>query len=284
MAVSGFTIVRNATLLDFPLEASLASVLPAVDEMVVNVGVSDDDTLARVRAIGDARIRVVESRWNPERGTAMLADETQRAMAACRFPWGIYIQADEVLGDGSAAELRRTIERCDGDRRVEGVLVEYRHFYGGFDAVATNRKWYARETRALRLDIDARSYRDAQGFRVGPEQRRIRCVPSRAVMYHYGWARPAWALSAKRSEDATFDAARRAQDPARPLLPWIPGIRPFAGEHPAAARAWIAERRTAAPLIAPLRLQWHHLRLMASGWIEQSTGWRPFAYRNYARI
>ena len=31
MEISGFTIVRNATILDFPLEASIRSLLPVVN-------------------------------------------------------------------------------------------------------------------------------------------------------------------------------------------------------------------------------------------------------------
>ena len=36
--ISGFTIVRNAIKLDFPVEASIRSILPVCDEVVVNVG------------------------------------------------------------------------------------------------------------------------------------------------------------------------------------------------------------------------------------------------------
>ena len=49
--VSGFTIVRNAIKLDFPVEASIRSLLPVCDEVVVNVGRSEDGTLELVRAI-----------------------------------------------------------------------------------------------------------------------------------------------------------------------------------------------------------------------------------------
>ncbi len=70
MPISGFTLVRNATQLDFPVEASLASILPVVDELVVNVGRSSDDTLERVHAISDPRIRIIESEWDMTRGTA----------------------------------------------------------------------------------------------------------------------------------------------------------------------------------------------------------------------
>ena len=58
--VSGFTIVRNAVKLDFPLEASIRSILPLCDEVVVNVGRSEDATLDLVRAIRDPKIRILE--------------------------------------------------------------------------------------------------------------------------------------------------------------------------------------------------------------------------------
>jgi hypothetical protein len=281
--ISGFTIVRNATMLDFPLEASIRSVLPVVDEFIVNVGVSEDDTLDRVRAIGDHRIRVIESRWDPARGPAMLADETERARLACAHPWGIYIQADEVLVDGGAERLASAIDAHDGNPRVEGVLVDYVHFYGGFDTIATNRSWYRRETRAIRLGADHQihSFRDAQGFRVGDRNRRIRCATSGATMLHYGWARPAWAIAAKRDADRAIYPWRQHQDADRPLLPWIPGIRAFGGEHPRVARAWIDARRTAERLVLPRSWEAHHAKLVISGAIERISGWRPFEYRNY---
>ncbi|MGH7524047.1 MAG: hypothetical protein ACREK8_07065 [Gemmatimonadales bacterium] len=277
--------MRNATILDFPLEASVHSLLPAVDELVVNVGVSEDDTLERVHAIADPKLRVIESEWDRSRGTSMLADETQRSMAACRYGWGIYIQADEVLETGGADRLRAVIERSDADPGIEGVIVNYAHFYGGFDVVARNRKWYRREVRAVRLDPGhaVRSYRDAQGFRVGPAHRRIRAVQSEVVMFHYGWARPTWALAAKRVADGELTPAL-LKDVERPLLPWIPGMRTFRGRHPAVAHDWIAARRTTQRLIAPFAPRVHHLRFMASAWFERLTGWRAFEYRNYTLI
>ncbi len=286
LLLSGFTIVRNASRLDFPLEASLRSLLPAVDELVVNVGRSEDDTLERVRAIADPRIRILETTWDPSQGPAMLAEETNRAMAACRHPWGVYIQADEVLGAGGAERLRDVIARVDADSGVEGVLVDYRHFYGGFDTVAMNRRWYRRECRAVRLGPLAgiHSFRDAQGFRVGPGDRRIRAVTSGAVMHHYGWARPAWALAAKRAADNEIYHWRGKMDQQRPLLPWFPGLAAFTGAHPAEVRDWIAARRSDDPMVAAPRFDREHLRLRLSNLVERLTGWRPFEYRNYTLV
>ena len=108
--ISGFTIVRNAVKLDFPVLESIRSLLPVCEELVVNVGKSDDDTLELIRSIGDPRIRIVEAEWDWSDKILALGRETRRAMEACRFPWGIYIQADEVLGEGSAEILRRTVQ------------------------------------------------------------------------------------------------------------------------------------------------------------------------------
>lgn len=284
--VSGFTLVRNATLLDFPLEASIASVLPGVDEMVVNVGVSEDDTLQRVRGIGSPKLRVIESEWNPGLGPAMLAEETDRARLACRGQWGIYVQADEVLADGGAVRLREMALARNDDPRVEGLLVDYLHFYGGFRHVARNRKWYRRECRVIRLDpsLGIHSFRDAQGFRVGENDRRIRAVLSGVKMHHYGWARPAWALVTKRSTDRGIYPWREHQDQERPLLPWIPGIRSFDDEHPAVLQPWLAERISDERLISPWYFDRRHPRLILSELVERLTGWRPLEYRNYTLV
>ncbi len=284
--ISGFTLVRNATKLDFPLEASIRSLLPGVDELVVNVGASDDDTRARVESIGDERIRIVDSTWDTSIGHQMLATETTRAMAACTHRWGIYIQADEVLADGGARRLREIIGEVDGDSRVEGITVDYLHFYGGFDTVAINRRWYRREVRAVRLDPvhNIHSFRDAQGFRVGPGHRRIRAARSPVVMHHYGWARPGWALAAKRAADNEIYHWRGKMDQQRPLLPWFPGIRPFAGAHPEPVREWIAERQSEQQLIEAPRFEREHIRLRLSNAVERFTGWRPFEYRNYTLV
>jgi hypothetical protein len=281
--ISGFTIVRNAIKLDFPVEASIRSILPVCDEVVVNVGRSEDDTLDLVRSLWDPRIRILETEWDMSRRNTVLGAETLRAMRACSHPWGIYIQADEVLPEAGAAELAAAVQAHDADPRVEGLLVRYLHFYGGFQTVATHRRWYRREVRAVRLDpaLDIRPYQGAQGFRVGPEHRKIRARLTGVPMFHYGWARPAQALREKRELGRTMYPWRNA-DERLPLLAWIPGIRPFHGAHPTVAREWIESRfEDPERVIAPRRFRWHHLRYYVSGWIERLTGVRVFEFRNY---
>ena len=285
LPISAFTIVRNAIRLDFPVEASIRSVLPICDEVVVNVGRSEDETLELVRSIDDPRIRIIESDWDLSQRNYVLGTETLRAMRACRHPWGVYIQADEVLHENGAAELRDAIERWDDDAEVEGLLVRYRHFYGGFNTVATHRRWYRREVRAVRLDpaLGIRPWQGAQGFRVGPDPkpRRIRARLTGAEMFHYGWARPTAALEEKRDLNRTLYPWRDSR-PELALLPWLPGLRRFEGTHPAAAREWIAAREADAE--GRIGRPFFHrafVRYVISGWIERMTGVRVFEFRNY---
>jgi hypothetical protein len=284
--VSGFTIVRNAIKLDFPVVASIRSILPICDELVVNVGRSEDETMDLIRSIADPRIRIIETEWDMSRRNTILGLETHRAMRACRFPWGVYIQADEVLHERGAVELGQAIQRFDHDPRVEGLLVRYIHFYGGFDTIATHRRWYRREVRAVRLapELDIRPYQGAQGFRVGPHHRKIRARLTNAEMFHYGWARPSHALREKRDLGRTMYPWRDA-DESRPLLAWMPGIRTFTGQHPEVARQWIEARRyDPERVIEPRRFRWRFLRYYISSAIERLTGIRIFEFRNYKLV
>lgn len=61
MKISGFTFIRNAVKYDFPVLEAINSILPIVDEFIVNVGKSDDGTFELIHKINDPRIKIVES-------------------------------------------------------------------------------------------------------------------------------------------------------------------------------------------------------------------------------
>src|SRR5256714_11045910 len=232
--LSGFTLVRNAVKLDFPIVPAIRSVLEVCDEVVVNVGKSEDETRDLVASVDDPRVRILDTVWDFTKKNVMLSIETQRAMDACAGSWGIYIQADEVLHERGAHILKEKVAEWDGDERVEGLLVKYLHFYGGFDRVATNHRWYRREARCIRLGRDIRPYQGAQGFRVGPRYRKIRARPTDAEMFHYGWARPPQAIREKWEACMRiypWGKERMQRELERETLEWIPLLRQFAGAH-----------------------------------------------------
>ena len=288
--LSGFTLVRNAVKLDFPIVPAIRSVLEVCDEVVVNVGKSEDDTRDLVASIKDPRVRILDTEWDFTKKNIMLSIETQRAMDACRGSWGIYIQADEVLHERGAHILKEKVAEWDTDARVEGLLVKYLHFYGGFDQIATSRRWYRREVRCIRLGKDIRPYQGAQGFRVGPEYRKIRARPTDAEMFHYGWARPAKAIKEKLEISKTIypwgkTRLDRELKERGGALEWIPLLKNFPGTHPAAARDWIVPRaHDPERVVGPARFRPEHIRFYISDWIERVTGARVFEFRNYELV
>lgn len=201
MRVCGFTIIRNAVKLDYPVVEAIRSILPICDEVVVAVGQSDDNTLDLIRRIDQQKIRIIETVWDDTKreGGHVLALETDKAFAAIpqNADWCFYIQADEVLPEQYLDEVRDAMLRHLDDRRVEGLLFNYRHFYGSYDYVGTSWKWYRREIRIVRNDKAIFSYRDAQGFRKKPNQKlRVKLV--NAEIYHYGWVREPKAMRRKQ--------------------------------------------------------------------------------------
>ena len=165
--------------------------------------------------------------------------------------------------------------------------MRYRHFFGDPFTEAVNRRWYRREVRVVRLDpvLDIHPFRDAQGFRVGAGHRRIRARLTDAEMFHYGWARSAFALRGRKKEDRKLYAKVHEPGAMEPLLRWFPGLRPFTGAHPAVARDWVeAHRHDGDRTVSPPRFEWKHLRYYASDVIERVTGARVFEFRNYRLV
>ena len=64
MKVSAFTFIKNGQILGYPFLQSIQSVLPIVEEFVVNVGESEDDTLELIKSISSSKIRIIQSKWN----------------------------------------------------------------------------------------------------------------------------------------------------------------------------------------------------------------------------
>jgi len=201
MKVSGFTFVRNAIMYDYPVVEAIQSILPLCDEVVVAVGNSEDDTLALIKSIDSPKIRIIETVWddNFRTGGRVLAMETDKAFAAISpdSDWAFYIQGDEVVHEQYHATIRNAMQEYKDNPQVDGLLFQYKHFYGSYDYVGDSFRWYRREIRIVRNRKDIYSYRDAQGFRKGDDQKlRVKLID--AYIYHYGWVRDPRAMQGKQ--------------------------------------------------------------------------------------
>lgn len=188
LRVSGFSIVRDAVRLGYPVAESLRSLAPMVDELVVAVGRSEDGTLELVRSLGLPGLRIIETVWDEtlRRGGRVLAQQTNVALAECRHPWAFYLQADEVLHERDAARIRAALGRWDAIAGVDGLSFRFLHFEGTYGYV--NYLRYRSQVRLVRNNGQIESVGDAAGF-AGKDGRRLRNRPSGATVYHYGWAR-----------------------------------------------------------------------------------------------
>ena len=61
MKVSGFTFVKNAVKYGYPVVESITSLLPIVDEMIVCLGDSEDETNKLIESIGSDKIKIINS-------------------------------------------------------------------------------------------------------------------------------------------------------------------------------------------------------------------------------
>ena len=134
MKVSGFTIVRNGMLYAYPFKEAILSILPLCDEMIVNVGKSDDNSLDIVRSISDKKIKIIESEWDMTlKGGKVLSTETNKALMECSGDWCFYIQGDEVLHEKYYDNVRAAMKKYYNDSKTEGLRFWYQHFYGSYD-------------------------------------------------------------------------------------------------------------------------------------------------------
>src|SRR5260370_13284424 len=94
--ISGFTFIRNGNDLGYPFVAAIRSLLPLCDEIIVNVPRSTDGTRESVLAIGDPKIRVIETEWDEKQRTdgQALSHHTNLAFDQCAGDWCGYIQGD----------------------------------------------------------------------------------------------------------------------------------------------------------------------------------------------
>jgi len=241
-SISGFTFLRNGVMLGFPFEASIRSLLPLVDEFVIAVGAGEDDTRQRLLAIGDPKIRLIDTVWNErmaERGF-VYAQQKMIAQYACVGDWAFYLEGDEVLHEDELPVIRDAVNRHHADPRVEALTFDYLHFYGSPQWLAVSPAWYRRECRLIRNTI--RSYAPDGQFWVIMDRHRRGRLPRAALanahIYHYGHVRRVEYMQAKLEQVSKYWSHGAPQ--VRYGAIDSQALRPFTGTHPRVVMPWLA--------------------------------------------
>jgi hypothetical protein len=227
------------------LPATLASIAGAVDALVVN----DNSGLAR-----SPNLEAIEASAFAARGALRVerhpfvdfADMRNRAFAMLgSLPqppdWVLFLDADEVHGEQLAYVVRNVLPRL-GPEYAHLDAFTY-HFFGTFGWITD----VARRFVLYRYAPDVR-WRNAVHEKIEGLRGRALVVPY--VYHHYGNVQTPAALARKHLR--YFDLGNRVPRPpdaaaadATIYLAKAATVRPFRGEHPAAARAVIAELEAA---------------------------------------
>lgn len=209
MKVTGFTFIRNAVKFDYPVSAAIRSILPLCNDFIVAVGNSDDNTEEIIQSIDNQKIRIIKTTWDdsPEmkKGGKVFAIETDKAFQSVPddSDWAFYIQGDEVMHEKYLNPVYSAMGKWKDNREVDGLLFNYQHFYGSYDYVGISPKWYRNEIRVIRNDKSIYSFRDAQGFRKGDNEK-LNVKPVDAFIYHYGWVKEPEIMMNKLKNSTSF--------------------------------------------------------------------------------
>lgn len=267
MIVSGFTFVRNGVKFDYPFEESIRSLLPLVDEFIINVGDSEDDTLERVESIRDPKIKIIQSVWDPSlrKDGLVYAQQTNIALDAVRrdADWAFYLQADELIHEKDLDGLYRSMEKWKDHQEVLGLMMRYKHFVGDYWSIDP---WaYRRSIRIVRPHGRVRSVGDAVGFAraedllyIGKKQKQLWRYADGPI-YHYGWVKSpkllrekVWARTAFYT-DGVVPEEEVSIVALREFMPEHYGfLKRFEGTHPGVMK----KRLESFPSVPPRKSRW----------------------------
>lgn len=254
MQVSGFSFIRNGTLLGYPYLESLRSLLPLCDEVVVAVGKGQDDTLARIQALGDPKLRLIETTWNEsmqDRGY-VYAQQKMIAQFNCRGDWAFYLEGDEVLHEQDLSALRALLQKYVDNPKIEALVFDYFHFYGSPNTVAISPGWYRRAPRVIRNHL--RNYSPDGLFFVIMDKNKQGRYPNAVLtnipIYHYGHVRAVAKMQSKIQQVSQY----WGHPP--PAFQGYGNIDPhaltsFTGTHPTVMQSWLAQQAEPSLILNP---------------------------------
>ena len=276
MKVSGFTFIKNAEMLGYPFVESIRSILPIVDEFVIAVGESDDNTLDIIKSIKDDKIRIIETQWNEsmqDRGY-VYAQQKMTAQFSCTGDWAFYLEGDEVLHEKDLDTIRNTMEKHLDNPEVEALYFDYYHFYGKPDQVGI--AGYKRAPRIIRNTI--RNYSPDGLFFVVMDKNKKGRYPKAAHagchIYHYGHVRKVERNNEKIKQVGKYWGDEKPNAFSTYGNIDLGEIRPFTGTHPKIVQDWL---KTEAELVfkqnpayqVTFKDKKHRIRF----WLDEKLGW-----------
>ena len=241
MKVSAFTFIKNGQVLGYPFLQSIQSILAIVDEFVINVGESEDDTLLLIQSLPSPKIRIIESHWNDsmqDRGY-VYGQQKMIAQFNCTGDWAFYIESDEIYHENELDKIKKSMEMHLNDPNVEALVFDFHHFYGNANTILNSPGWYRSEARIIKNSV--RSYAPDGLFWLvldsNKKGRYPRAKHTGANCYHYGWVRSEEEMNLKSNKVQKY----WGRDPVNIDYSQIDQsiIKKFEGSHPKIVKDWL---------------------------------------------
>ena len=129
MKISAFTFIKNGQILGYPFIESILSIISIVDEFVINVGESEDDTLDLIKSINNKKIRIIKSKWNDEMQDRGYVYGQQKMIAQfnCTGDWLFYVEGDEIYHEDDLNQIKASMQEHIEDSNVEALVFDFYH-------------------------------------------------------------------------------------------------------------------------------------------------------------
>ena len=241
MKVSAFTFIKNGQILGYPFIESIQSVLTIVDEFVINVGESEDDTLLMIQSIPSSKIRIIKSKWNDTMQEHGFVYGQQKMIAQynCTGDWAFYIEGDEVYHENDLEQIRESMKMHLNDPNVEALAFDFYHFYGNANSYLDSPGWYRSEVRIIKNSI--RSYAPDGLFwlvlQSNKKGRYPRAKHTGVNCYHYGWVRSEEQMNLKSYKVQKYWGKEPVKVDYSQMDQSI--IKEFQGTHPLVITDWL---------------------------------------------
>ena len=245
MKVSACTFIKNGQILGYPFVQSIKSILPIVDEFIVNVGDSEDNTLEILTSLSESKIRLIKSSWNDQMSNSGYVYGQQKMIAQfnCVGDWVFYIEADEIYHENDLVKIRESMEFYLNDSSVEALVFDFKHFYGNANSVLNSPGWYRSEARIIRNSV--RSYAPDGLFWLILESNKKGRYPKAkktgVSCFHYGWVRSEEQMNLKSQKIQKYWGKKPVRIDYSQIDQAI--IEKFDGTHPKVIQDWLPKTK-----------------------------------------
>lgn len=241
MKISGFTFIRNGTILGYPFIESINSILPICDEFIIAVGPSEDNTLARLRKIKSKKIKIIETQWNEKMADRGFVYAQQKMIAQfnCSGDWAFYLEGDEIIHENDLSAVKKAMKEHLNNFNIKALVFDYYHFFGSKDWIAISPSWYRKEVRIIR-NTERLWCPDALYFLLMNKNKKG-TYPKAALVnvpiYHYGHVRNLKAMKNKVDKVGKYWNKKNPSFDSYKIDPQA--IKFFEGSHPFCIQEWL---------------------------------------------